>query len=142
MEFLGQGSGPSHSYLLSTDEATPVVLGWRSNLRPTAPKTLPILLCHHGLGVQSELQLPAYATAATTPYPSHIWDLHRSSRQHRILNPLSEARDQTRNLMVPSWIRFRSATTGDPWQLILYIIVCTSYSPTSVLLPSLSLIHW
>ena len=31
--------------------------------------------------------------------------LHPSSRQRRILNPLSEARDQTCNLMVPSWIR-------------------------------------
>ena len=39
-------------------------------------------------------------------------DLHQSSRQRQILNPLSEARDRTRNLMVPSWIRFRCATTG------------------------------
>ena len=28
--------------------------------------------------------------------------------------PLREARDQTRNLMDPSWIRFRCATTGTP----------------------------
>ena len=28
-----------------------------------------------------------------------------SSWQHRVLNPLSEARDRTCNLMVPSWIR-------------------------------------
>ena len=32
-------------------------------------------------------------------------DLHHSSRQHLILNPLSEARNRTRNLMVPSRIR-------------------------------------
>ena len=59
------------------------------------------------LGVESGLQLPAYTTATATAMPdlSHVWDLHRSSRQHRILNPLSEARDQTRNLMVPSQIR-------------------------------------
>ena len=33
-------------------------------------------------------------------------------RQRQILNPLSEARDQTRNLMVPSRICFCCATTG------------------------------
>ena len=57
------------------------------------------------LGVESELQLPAFATATATPDPSHICNLHRSSWQCWILNPLSEARDQTPNLMVPSWIR-------------------------------------
>ena len=31
--------------------------------------------------------------------------LHHNSRQRRILNPLSKARDRTRNLMVPSRIR-------------------------------------
>ena len=30
--------------------------------------------------------------------------LRQSSQQHRILNPLSKGRDQTRNLVVPSWI--------------------------------------
>ena len=32
----------------------------------------------------------------------------------QILNPLSEARDRTRNLMVPRRVRFRCATTGTP----------------------------
>jgi len=31
-----------------------------------------------------------------------------------ILNPLSEARDRTRNLMVPGRIHFHCATTGTP----------------------------
>jgi len=35
-----------------------------------------------------------------------ICDLHHSSQQRRIFNPLSEARDQTSNLVVPSWICF------------------------------------
>ena len=52
------------------------------------------------LGVESELELPAYTTAMATPDPSRVCDLHHSSRQHQILNPLSEARDQTHNLMV------------------------------------------
>ena len=49
------------------------------------------------LGVQLELQLQACAIA--TQDPSHICDLHCSSRQCQILSPLSEARDQTHVLM-------------------------------------------
>ena len=45
------------------------------------------------LGVESELQLPAYTTATVTPDPSHVGSLHRSSRQREILNPLSRTRD-------------------------------------------------
>ena len=66
------------------------------------------------LGVQLELWPPAYTTAAATLDPSCVCDLHHSSWQRRILNPLSEAGDRTRNLMVPSWICFRCATTGTP----------------------------
>ena len=47
------------------------------------------------LGTESELKLPAYSTATATPDPSHICDLHYSSWQCQMLNPLSEARDQT-----------------------------------------------
>ena len=47
---------------------------------------------------------PAYTRATATPDPSCIYDLHRRSRQRRILNPLSKAGIQTCNLMVPSWI--------------------------------------
>uniref|UniRef100_A0A8D0QRP6 Origin recognition complex subunit 2 n=1 Tax=Sus scrofa TaxID=9823 RepID=A0A8D0QRP6_PIG len=51
------------------------------------------------LGVESELQLPAYTTATGMPDPSGVCDLHHSSQQRQILNPLSEARDQTCILM-------------------------------------------
>ena len=34
-------------------------------------------------------------------------------------NPLREARDQTRNLMVASWIRFYCTTTGTPVQTFM-----------------------
>ena len=37
---------------------------------------------------------------AATWDPSHVYNLHHSSRQRCILNPLSKARDRTRNLMV------------------------------------------
>ena len=48
-----------------------------------------------GLGVESELQLPAYTTAMATLDPSHICDLRHSLWQHQILNTLSKVRDQT-----------------------------------------------
>ena len=45
-------------------------------------------------GGESELQLPADVTATATPDMSCIYHPH-SSQQHRIFNPLSEARDGT-----------------------------------------------
>ena len=56
------------------------------------------------LGVQSELQLPVYTTARAMQDPSRVCDLHHSSWQCQILNPLSEARDQTRMLMNASQV--------------------------------------
>ena len=68
------------------------------------------------LGVKLELPLPAYTTATATPDPSLVCDPHHSSRQRRILNPLSlsEARDQSQVLMLPGRIRSHCATTGTP----------------------------
>ena len=58
------------------------------------------------LGVESELQLPAYATATTTQDTSYICDLHHSSQQHWILHQLNKARDRTRIFMDTSWIHY------------------------------------
>ena len=60
------------------------------------------------LGVKLDLQLLAYttATATATQNPGRICDLHHSSQQCWILNPLSEARDRTRNLMDTRWVRY------------------------------------
>ena len=68
------------------------------------------------LGVKSELQLLAYATTTATAMqdPSHICDLHHSSQQHWIFNPLSRAMDQTHILMDTSQICVHCATTGTP----------------------------
>ena len=66
------------------------------------------------LGVQLELLLLAYARATATRDLNCICDLHHSSQQRQILNPLNEARDRTRNLMVPTQICFRCTTTGTP----------------------------
>ena len=46
--------------------------------------------------------------------PSCIFDRHHSSWQHQMPSPLSEARDRTRNLMVPSRICFHCAMMGTP----------------------------
>ena len=77
------------------------------------------------LGAELELQLPAYATTTATPDPSHVFDLHHSSRQHQIPNPPSKARDWTHNLMVPNQIGFCCATTGTPEHI--YINCCMMY---------------
>ena len=59
------------------------------------------------LGVEAEPQLPACTTATAMTDPSRVCDLHHSSWQHRILNPLSQSRDRTRNLMDTSWVCYR-----------------------------------
>ena len=51
------------------------------------------------LGVELELQLPAYATANAPPDLSHVRNLPYGSWQHWILNPLSKARNPTHILM-------------------------------------------
>ena len=66
------------------------------------------------LGVKLELQLLACTTATATRGPSRVCNLHHSSRQRWIPDPLSEASDQTRVLVDTSQIRFDYATTGTP----------------------------
>ena len=66
------------------------------------------------LGVKSELQLPTYTTDTATRDPSHICNLCCSLRQHQILSPMREARDQTR--ILTDTVRFLTlwATRGIP----------------------------
>ena len=80
------------------------------------------------LGVESELQLMAYTTATATWDPCYVCNLHHSSQQCRILNPLSKARDRTHNLMVPGWICFCCAT----WE----------HQHTFIISPFLGLLLW
>ena len=65
-------------------------------------------------GIKLELQLPAAATDTAMQDLGCICHLHHSSQQHRIPDPLREARDQTHILMVPIQIRFCCATMGTP----------------------------
>ena len=76
-------------------------------------------------GVKSELLLPAYATATAMPDPSCIYNLHHSSPQHWILNPLSGARDWTGIFMDPSWVHYHWATVGT--SITLFKIASCNY---------------
>ena len=87
------------------------------------------------LGVESELQLPAYATATATPDPSRVCDLHHSWQQHQILNPGIDPET--------SWflVGFISAV---PWEelrvfpLKCYILLFPFLSTTLKIIKSLS----
>ena len=74
-------------------------------------------------GVQSKLMLPAYTRATATRDLSHICDLHHSAQQCRILNPLSEARDQTSVLMGAGWVRSPLSHDGNSY-------LCYSKTPS------------
>ena len=58
------------------------------------------------LGVEFELEPLAYAIATAMPYPRRNCNLHHSSQQCWILNPLIEARDWTYVLMDTSQTHF------------------------------------
>ena len=66
------------------------------------------------LGVESELQLPAYTTATAMQDLSCICNLHHSSWQGWIFIKLSKARDQTHILMV----LVGSISTEPQWELL------------------------
>ena len=72
------------------------------------------------LGIESELQLPAYATGTAKWDPSCICDLYHSSWQCQILNPLSEARNWIHILKDTNGIRFCCATMGTPFFYIMW----------------------
>ena len=86
------------------------------------------------LGVQLELQLPAYTTATATRDPSRICDPHHSSGQHWILTPLSEARDRTHVLMDASRVHKPLSQDGNPSVVFL---MCLCWPPSLLCLISL-----
>ena len=83
------------------------------------------------LGVQSELQLPDYATATAMQDPSRICDLHHSSQQRWILNPLNKARDRTCILRATSWFHYHRATIGTPTGLFEKLMKNEGFPPSS-----------
>ena len=66
------------------------------------------------LGVELELQPPAYTIATAMPDLRHVCDLHHSSKPHQILNPLREARDRTCIVMLP----VRCVSAEPCWELL------------------------
>ena len=60
-------------------------------------------------GSQARGRIGAVATGLCQSHSNagseRVCNLHHSSRQRRIVNPLSKGRDRTCNLMVPSLIR-------------------------------------
>ena len=66
------------------------------------------------------------------PDPSHSYDLHHSSWQHQIPNPLSMGRDRTCNLVVPSWICFCCTMTGTPIRVSFFVCVQRQMRPPRV----------
>ena len=80
------------------------------------------------LGGKSELQLLAYTTATATRDLSWVFDLHHSSWQCRIPNPMSKGRDQTCILMDTSQIRFRFTNMETPGVVLDFlsglILIC------------------
>ena len=66
------------------------------------------------LGVQSEIQQPAYTTATAMQDLSCLCYQHHNSWQCQILNPLSETRDQTHILMDTIWACYQWTMMGTP----------------------------
>ena len=64
------------------------------------------------LVVESELQLPAYATATATPYLGHFCYLHYSSQQCQILNSWARPGIKPTSLMDTSQVCCCWATMG------------------------------
>ena len=81
------------------------------------------------LGVELELQLPAHTTATATHDWSHTCDLHHSSWQCRILNPLSESRDQTCIFLDTSRVCFHWATMKMPTCIFVNYSFVQIYTP-------------
>ena len=78
------------------------------------------------LGVELQLQLLAYAPATAIPDPSRVYVLHHSSQQHRILKPLSMARDWTFILMDTSQVHYCWATM-ETLTFLLLTLNCPSW---------------
>ena len=90
------------------------------------------------LEVKLEPQLPAYATATVTPDVS-LSCVCNPAPQCWILNPLSEAKDGTRNLMFPSRTDLHNARMELPNILLCFRCVFDSVPRDFILEGSF---HW
>ena len=93
------------------------------------------------LGVESELQLPVCTTATAISDPSRICDLHHSAQQCQILNPLSKARVRTRVLTDTSWVRFRCASAGSPFNHCFLMDISQSLCSSNPVTPGYTCLY-
>ena len=77
-------------------------------------------------GSQARGRIGAIAASNSHSHSNARSDLYHSSRQPGILSPLGEARNQTRNLMVPGWICFSCAIMETPTVQFLWAVGQTS----------------
>ena len=66
------------------------------------------------------IRVQPYITAVARDDPSCIWNLHHSLQQCRILNPRSNARDQTRILMDT----MSGSYAAEPQRELLHVVYC------------------
>ena len=125
---------------LSSESAGQIILHNWFALRPTSDRSGHICHCTGDRKRSGEMRVLFFffllfraAPAAYGGYQARgqigagATSLHHSSEQCWILNPLSEARDQTRTLMVASRICFCCATMGTPRMLsFLCLYLCTA----------------
>ena len=89
------------------------------------------------LRVKEELQLPPCTTATAMQDLSHVCDLHHSSRQCQILNPLNEARDGTCILMEASFVLNPLSHNGNSCGIFINGINGMDKTPTPLVLQML-----
>ena len=78
------------------------------------------------LGVQLELQLPACTTATAISDLGLVCELRHSSRQHQILNPLSQARVEPKTSCFPVIFVF-AAPQRELHYCVFLVSICTVY---------------
>ena len=66
--------------------------------------------------VESELQLLAYATAIATQDLSSVYNLHHSSQQYQMVNPLSKPEIEPTS----SWLLVGFVSTEPQWELLSF----------------------
>ena len=103
--FLTVVFGINLSFSLSLPPALPLSLSLFLSLSFLGPHVQHMEVPR--LGVESELQLPAYATATATQGPSRVCSLYHSSWQCQIPDPLREAGEGTHIRMATGQICFR-----------------------------------
>ena len=74
------------------------------------------------LGVESELQLPAYTRVTATPDPNHVCDLHHSSRNARSLTHWAKPGIKPETSWFIVVICFYCTTMGTAFFLIYFLL--------------------